>query len=508
MKKTKTKFVVAGIVLLLSQVSMNVQSDPYAIPKNLGDYNPIETLFYLWGWMDPPSANNPVQPEDSIGGFDDLPLLSASNHGNDGFDPRKYDQWQLVTLPVETGAACLNGSPYKFAVNRRAHTSNIAMVYEPGGACFGYKGCQEGAPTSELTGFNLGGIPDNYLDIDQFGGLALRFTSPIVNEWTLISSLLDSVADQSLDNLDIKTRHWTTVYMPYCTADVHMGNKITVYEDPEGVGSPIVAHHVGMRNQRAVAAWIKNNLQQPAQTLTYGLSAGGGGALSGMVNRKDIDPVKAYMINDSVPIVYADQNGSDEEYPSAPFQRLINELWGVDKLLDYLAANYDLPQGADLNNHATIYGIAAINNPQDRYAYSSFKRDKISSIYSYHMQEGLKNAANEEEVDAYLMERWDKDINLLEDYLDNFENFGYYHPMWRSILLGHGPSLLTFTNSDIQEQGLRYWDFVDNVLNGSGLVMQASEQDTEADYLVYTEFNPIGWLIHELGQLVDVDLGF
>jgi len=46
------------------------------------------------------------------------------------------------------------------------------------------------------------------------------------------------------------------------------------------------------------------------------------------------------------------------------------------------------------------------------------------------------------------------------------------------------------------EAGLELDDFVANVLNGSGAVMQASETDQQADY--NKPFNPLYWALDQL----------
>lgn len=68
------------------------------------------------------------------------------------------------------------------------------------------------------------------------------------------------------------------VYVPYCTGDIYSGDKVAVYDNPQAAQPPLVWHHNGLRNTRAVVAWLKNNLQRPAQLLTTGCSAGGGQA--------------------------------------------------------------------------------------------------------------------------------------------------------------------------------------------------------------------------------------
>lgn len=41
-----------------------------------------------------------------------------------------YFQWEMVELPPQSGAACGNGSPYRFFVNRTPFSADIAITYE------------------------------------------------------------------------------------------------------------------------------------------------------------------------------------------------------------------------------------------------------------------------------------------------------------------------------------------------------------------------------------------
>ena len=80
--------------------------------------------------------------------------------------------------------------------------------------------------------------------------------------------------------------------------------------------------------------------------------------------------------------------------------------------------------------------------------------------------------------------------------LAGLDNFGYYLPMFQDVNESHCTSIIGFANSDIQELGLELGDFVNNVMNGSGAVMQASETDTVADY--NKPFNLLYWSLDQL----------
>ena len=69
----------------------------------------------------------------------------------------------------------------------------------------------------------------------------------------------------------------------------------------------------------------------------------------------------------------------------------------------------------------------------------------------------------------------------LRDTLANLPNFGGYFPQYRALNESHCTTIVDFANGDIQEQGLELSHFIDNVLNGQGPVLDASELSDSAD---------------------------
>ena len=55
----------------------------------------------------------------------------------------------------------------------------------------------------------------------------------------------------------VKTQNWNMVYVPYCTGDIYSGDKVAVYQDPTGQKPQLIWHHNGLRNTRAVTAWLR-----------------------------------------------------------------------------------------------------------------------------------------------------------------------------------------------------------------------------------------------------------
>lgn len=69
-------------------------------------------------------------------------------------------------------------------------------------------------------------------------------------------------------------------------------------------------------------------------------------------------------------------------------------------------------------------------------------------------------------------------------------------PQYRALNESHCTTIVDFANGDIQEQGLELSHFIDNVLNGQGPVLDASELSDSADRakpnnLIYDAINKL-----------------
>jgi hypothetical protein len=438
-----------------------------------GDYGFWRTLFNL---VHPPVADNPVTPEQREGAY---PLLSNPGDFDDGFRPGAYGIWQTVQLAPETGATCGNGSQYKFFVNRAPNTRNTIVYMEGGGACWDYDSCsgKEGIRGAR----NPNGIPDDYMSILNPGAsLATPFITRV--------SLFDSV----------KTQQWNMVYVPYCTGDIYSGDRVVVYDDPSGQEEPLVWHHNGLRNDRAVVSWLKDNLERPTQMLSTGCSAGGAGSLTNYaVLRRDLAPSRAYLFDDSGPIFDAPVGADPEQYPQLPLQNQIREAWGLDAPngpLQTLAAQMPL---FDLGQLGSIYPALAAKFPADRLGHAHFWQDLNYSAYSYErFFPEIENAPDQATKDALIHEKWYQDTTRLTATLDGLDNFGGYFPQYRDLNDSHCTTIVDFQNGDIQEQQLELSDFIDSVLDGQGKVLDASETSDEADR--DKPFNWLYWLVDHL----------
>ena len=70
-------------------------------------------------------------------------------------------------------------------------------------------------------------------------------------------------------------REYSTVVVPYCTQDVHMGDSIQTYGDDDDSGETTTVRHAGAHNLLSVLRWIYANFHNPTHIFITGCSAGG-----------------------------------------------------------------------------------------------------------------------------------------------------------------------------------------------------------------------------------------
>ena len=91
--------------------------------------------------------------------------------------------------------------------------------------------------------------------------------------------------------------------MPYCTGDVHIGNRDATYVDATGAQPPLAWKHAGYRNTTAAIQWAHAQFPSVAKLLVTGFSAGGTATAAGYYfARRGINPTRGYYLDDSGPI--------------------------------------------------------------------------------------------------------------------------------------------------------------------------------------------------------------
>jgi hypothetical protein len=337
--------------------------------------------------------------------------------------------WQKVTLP---GTKCGNGSQYKFFV-RQTGSPNLLFFFEGGGACWDYDTCSGRAGV--LGAANPNGIPDDYMT--QF---TAKYVSPLVNG-----------ADPGIpgrSRTDLPTKNWNIVYMPYCTGDVHIGNKQTTYTDTTGGQPALTWHHAGYTNTTAAIAHAKTLFPAVSKLLVTGFSAGGTATAAGYYFvRRGINPQRGYYLDDSGPIFPAPTTS----YKSRQLHDKIKSSWGLTSVFSQLPASFNQ------NDFGSINRMVALEFPNDQIAYTGYTRDYNYSRFSY---ERFLTPNDKESVLGY----WAQDENNLVAQLNGFNNTSYFIPYHRPLNDSHCSTIITFIGSHACQQMLKkkyWWEYLE-----------------------------------------------
>lgn len=176
-------------------------------------------------------------------------------------------------------------SPTGLAVNWGSTSSTDLVVFlQGGGACWDFVTCG-GAR-------QLNAALDPFASTGPFG--PTEFANDIYA--TYPSSWIRRV------NLPAALADATIVFVPYCTGDVHAGDKVTTYTSPVPGLPPITWHHVGHANMKAFLKRLGATFTTPGKVVLAGSSAGGFGSLANYdLFRAYWPAAKSYLIDDSGP---------------------------------------------------------------------------------------------------------------------------------------------------------------------------------------------------------------
>jgi hypothetical protein len=199
-------------------------------------------------------------------------------------------------IPVD-GAICRDGSATGIGVNLGSATDKLMIYLEGGGACFNSTTCPMNPTTFGKSDFTT-----------QFVGA----TAPHANT---------GIFNRGYAQNPVKD--WTFIYVPYCTGDVHAGNRT----DATVSGVPGTQQFVGYVNVEKDLKRIVPSFPGLTKVLLTGVSAGGFGAAADYVQvAKAFDPVPVYNLDDSGPPM-------PDPYLAKCLQAEQVMLWGLDKTI-------------------------------------------------------------------------------------------------------------------------------------------------------------------------------
>lgn len=185
-------------------------------------------------------------------------------------------EWEYVDVP---GTLCMNGDTAGFGISRNPDSPNVMIYLEGGGACFN--------------------------DVCDFSAFNIPFIPPP-----------DGIFNRN--NPQNPVRDWSMIYVPYCSGDIHGGDK-----DTELGGQ--VRHFRGYSNiTKYLQHWVPT-FPEAEKVLLTGISAGGFGAgLNAAQVAKAFGPgPQMITIDDSGPPV-------SNAVISPCLQQTFREVWGLD----------------------------------------------------------------------------------------------------------------------------------------------------------------------------------
>jgi hypothetical protein len=389
-----------------------------------------------------PAAAKPCVPDES----------AAVPSGRCSSDPADTSLPACKTwLKVEPeGTECSNGSQYKFFVNYSNTSNNLVIMFEPGGACWDYESCTGTARGAA----NPDGIPDNHMDTLQYLNLLRR-------------------TDQN------PAQDWNMVFVSYCTGDVHGGNKIATYADPNG-GPALTYRHVGHHNTLSVIDWVKNKFTTIPKLLVTGCSAGGIAALQNYFYiREGLKGAQCgYLLDDSGPAFHSDG-------PSKQLHAMIRAAWNLDSTLDALKGQVPVDIEKLKQDFGLMNTALADKYPRDRLSLTVYRMDFNYSLYSY---ERFFPGSNE----AKIHELWWQDLGKLLDTYDSRPNLAYYVPYFRHDNCSHCVSIppighdtatvlsQPWLGSEIEQAQLNLRDFTERLLDDTR-PLESFREDVQPD---------------------------
>lgn len=386
-----------------------------------------------------------------------------------------YLKWETVELPASSGASCGNGTPYRFFVNRTPFTSKTVVIFEGGGACWDQNAClgkgNSAIGISILSASNPNGVPADYMtNIGNLlnGGMSGLALGGLITPFSMRLHPLQKVQTQS----------WNIVYAPYCTGDVHTGNKVTVYNDADA-SKPLTYYHRGGINGEQLAKWLGANMPKPAQLLVTGFSAGGAGSTAnyGWI-RLAMNPRKSALMADSGPLFNVHRSDSPDVSPSVHLHNKIRDVWGLDGaggLVTKLITRY--PAAGTVDNLGSLTTGLSKVFPQDRFNYLTYQRDGIYSAFSYvSFFPEIAATPSGAQRDTLLNAKWAPEVAKWVDAMKPYPNVGYYVPYYRDFLKSHTLSLVTFSGTAVKEANIASLNnVVDNLIDGTGTPIRAYE---------------------------------
>ena len=240
------------------------------------------------GSTDAATTIAPIEPTVSpVTTEPDAPATSASPETTEVTPTTEAAEAESVTvgewiaIPGGDDCRCSDGSPFELW-ERPADPTKVVLYFQGGGACFSAETC--GPDSSTFTrNLTIGAVPD-------CGG----------------------IFDET--NLENPLAGHSIVYVPYCTGDVHLGDRVTEYSDT------VTIDHNGFPNALKGLDTVLANYPDVEQLVVAGASAGS-------IPTPAFAGLAADVLTDTEIVTFGDSSAA---YPDVPALNAgIGALWGV-----------------------------------------------------------------------------------------------------------------------------------------------------------------------------------
>jgi hypothetical protein len=239
--------------------------------------------------------------------------------------------WQSIKTGGNT--LCARGAEYSFLYHQ-GDPNKVVISFGQGGACWDANTCSSKVLFKDTVEFNTG-------DVEGAQGV------------------------YNLANPRNPYYGWTQVMIPYCTADVHLGNADAQYTKD---GKTFTIHHRGAVNTKAVLSWLHNRYPTVQELSVAGCSAGSYGSIVW-------SPLLAEVYKSARMSQYGDSG-------AGVMPRLFFPQWKVQDSLPYWIPGLD-PRRIDWNKLTIVdvYKSAANYYPQIHFSQFNHSRDPIQQLF-------------------------------------------------------------------------------------------------------------------------------
>jgi hypothetical protein len=250
-------------------------------------------------------------------------------------------------------------------------------------------------------------------------------------------------------NPDNPVANYDTVFVPYCTGDVHSGDAVVTFDADSDDMEDVTAYFKGFTNSQTVLAWVYENFMDPGQIFVTGSSAGGYGATTA-------SPFIMNHYPDTTVIHMADAaNGV-----TPPAWEGLN-TWGF---FDWLATADFVPELAALTpdtfTMTSLYSVLTSAYPENSFAQYNTFLDQVQVAF-YGFQTG-RNVTESEAVFIEVAGEWSRQLIVnLVNINSRAPNFAYYTAGGLRHTINHVDQFYTY-----EYDGVTVADWVTGLLAG------------------------------------------